>query len=166
MEKSQYIEAGRIINTHAVAGEVKVDVWLDSPDFLKKFKKIYLGAGKKEYTVTSARIHKGFLLCKLEGIDDVNAAMTLKNTDVFVLRSDAEARLGDGRYFLGDIIGARVVTPEGEEIGTLTEIFETPAAPVYVVKGEREHMIPAVKEFIKTVDLEKMEVVAELIEGM
>ncbi len=75
MEKQEYIEAGRICNTHGVAGEVKTEVWLDSPELLKKCGRIFLEG--REYKILSAKTHKGFLIAKLEGIADVNAAMAL-----------------------------------------------------------------------------------------
>ena len=75
MEKKQYIEAGRIVNTHGVAGEVKIEVWLDSPAFLRRFPRIFVEGVEKK--IVSGRVHKGFLIAKLEGTDDVNAAMAL-----------------------------------------------------------------------------------------
>lgn len=162
MEKSQFIEAGKIINTHGIKGEVKIDVWLDSPEFLKKFKTVYIdGAAVK---ILSARVHKSFLITLLEGVDDVNAAMRLKNKTVFIDRSDA--KLPKGAYFLGDILGAEVVTEDGAVIGRLEDIMETPASNIYVVRGESEHLIPAVPEFIRRVDAEAGRITVRLIEGM
>lgn len=162
MEKKQYIEAGRIVNTHGVAGEVKIEVWLDSPQFLKSFKRCFID--KREVKLLSARVHKGFLIAKLEGVEDVNAAMALKGRTVFIDRSDA--RLPKGAFFLQDIIGASVVDEQGSEIGKLADVMETPASNVYVVKGEREHLIPAVPEFILSTDAENGIITVHLIEGM
>lgn len=162
MEKQQYIEAGRIVNTHGVAGEVKIEVWLDSPQFMKKCGRIFIdGAPLK---IISAREHKGFLLAHLEGVDDVNAAMRLKGREVRIDRGDA--KLPRGAYFLQDIIGAAVVDEAGCAVGTLDEIMETPASRIYVVRGEREHMIPAVPEFIRSVDAGRGVITVHLIEGM
>ena len=158
----KYIEAGRIVNTHGVAGEVKIEVWLDSPEFLKKFKRIFVD--KTEMKVLSVRTHKGFLLTKLDGVSDVSAAMTLKGKTVYIDRNDA--RLPKGAYFLQDIVGAAVIDELGKEIGKITEIMETPASRVYVVQGESEHLIPAVPEFILSADAEKGIVKVHLIEGM
>ena len=162
MEKKQYIEAGRIVNTHGVAGEVKIEVWLDSPQFLKSFKRCFIDS--REVKLLSGRVHKGFLIAKLEGVEDVNAAMALKGRDVFIRRSDA--RLPKGAFFLQDIIGASVVDEQGREIGKLTDVMETPASNVYVVKGETEHLIPAVPEFILSTDAENGIITVHLIEGM
>ena len=162
MEKQQYIEAGRIVNTHGVAGEVKIEVWLDSPQFLKSFKRCFID--RREVKLLSARVHKGFLIVKLEGVEDVNAAMALKGRTVFIDRADA--RLPKGAFFLQDIIGATVVDESGREIGKLADVMETPASNVYVVKGETEHLIPAVPEFILSTDAENGIITVHLIEGM
>lgn len=162
MEKKQYIEAGRIVNTHGVAGEVKIEVWLDSPQFLKSFKRCFID--RREVKLLSARVHKGFLIVKLEGVEDVNAAMALKGRTVFIDRADA--RLPKGAFFLQDIIGASVVDESGNEIGKLVDVMETPASNVYVVKGEREHLIPAVPEFILSTDADNGIITVHLIEGM
>ena len=162
MELKEFIEAGRIVNTHGVAGQVKIEVWLDSPEYMRRFKRIYVDS--RELEVCSAKPHKGCLIAALRGVEDVNAAMALKGKDVYIRREDA--RLPRGAFFLQDIIGARVVDTEGTEVGTLTEIMETPASRIYVVQGDSEHLIPAVPEFIVSADPQKGEVVVKLIEGM
>jgi 16S rRNA processing protein RimM len=162
MEKKALIEAGKIVNTHGVAGEVKIEVWLDSPAFMKRFPRLFVG--EREYPVVSARVQKSFLLCRLAGVEDVNAAMPLKGRVVFVAREDA--KLPQGTYFLQDILGARVVDEEGREIGVLEDVLERPASNIYVVRGEREHLIPAVPEFIRATDAENGVITVHLIEGM
>ena len=162
MDKKQYIEAGRIVNTHGIAGEVKIQVWLDSPMFMKRCRRLFCEG--RELRFVSAREHKGFLLAKLEGVEDVNAAMCLKGKDVYIDRADA--RLPKGHFFLQDIIGAKVVEESGAEVGILEDIMETPASRIYVVRGESEHLIPAVPEFILSCDTEAGIVKVHLIEGM
>lgn len=163
MEKKALIEAGRIVNTHGVQGEVKIEIWLDSPQFFKSFKRLVLDNGE-ELKVLGARTHKGFVIARLEGVEDVNAAMRLKGKNVSVRREDAA--LPKGAYFLQDIIGAKVVDEQGSEIGTLQDVMETPASNIYVVKGESEHLIPAVPEFILKTDAENGVITVHLIEGM
>ena len=163
MEKNAFIEAGRIVNTHGVQGEVKIEVWLDSPKFFKSFKRLYT-AGGQELKVLSARTHKDFVIAKLEGVEDVNAAMALKNKVLSIRRSDAA--LPHGAFFLQDILGAKVVDEDGNEIGVLQDVMETPASNIYVVRGETEHLIPAVPEFIKKTDAEAGVITVHLIEGM
>ena len=162
MEKKEFIEAGRITNTHGIAGEVKIEVWLDSPEFMKKFKRIYING--VETKLVSGRVHKGFLIAKLEGVDDVNEAMRYKGRTVHIARADA--KLPKGRFFIQDIIGAKVIDEKQGEIGTLVDVMETPASNIYVVKGEKEHLIPAVPEFIMSTDAEAGIINVKLIEGM
>ena len=163
MEKKALIEAGRIVNTHGVQGEVKIEVWLDSPRFFKSFKRLVLDSGE-ELKVLGAKTHKGFVITRLEGADDVNAAMRLKGKTVSVRREDAA--LPKGAFFLQDILGAKVVDENGAEIGTLVDVMETPASNIYVIKGESEHLVPAVPEFIKKTDADAGIVTVRLIEGM
>ncbi len=158
----KYLEAGRITNTHGIKGEVKIEVWVDSPEFLRKFKVLYID--NKTVKLLAGRTHKGFLLAKLEGYDDVTAAMPLKNKLVFIDRKDA--KLPKGSYFLADLMGARVVDEQGNELGELADIMELPAGNVYVVRGEREILIPAVPEFIKKTDISAGLVTVRLIDGM
>ena len=162
MEKKEYIEAGRICNTHGVAGEVKIEVWLDSPEFMKRFKRVFIQG--REVKMLSSKIHKGFLLAKLEGVEDVNAAMAYKGKTVHIHRADA--KLPKGSYFIQDIIGALVIDEERGEIGKLVDVMETPASNIYVVKGETEHLIPVVPEFVMSTDAERGIIKVKLIEGM
>ncbi|MBQ6398074.1 MAG: 16S rRNA processing protein RimM [Oscillospiraceae bacterium] len=158
----QYVEAGRIVNTHGINGEVKIEVWLDSPAFFKTFKRLFINGAEKR--ILSAREHKQFIIARLEGVEDINAAMALKGKTVEILRADA--RMKDGEFFVQDILGFTVVDEDGHTVGKLVDAFETPASMLYVVRGESEHLIPAVREFILGIDAEKEEIRVHLIEGM
>ena len=160
--KEKFIEAGEIVNTHGVRGEVKIMPWTDTPEFLRAVKTLYIDG--KPVRVLASRVHKGALLASLEGVEDVNAAMRLKGRRVYMDRDDAP--LEPGRFFIQDIIGARVVTESGEEIGTLCEVIDAPAGMVYVVRGETEHLIPAVDEFVLRTDADAGLITVRLIEGM
>ena len=160
--KEKFVEAGEIVNTHGVRGEVKIMPWTDTPEFLRAIKTLYVDG--QAVRVLSSRIHKGALLATLEGVDDVNAAMRFKGKRVFIDRDDA--RLEPGRFFIQDIIGAEVVTEAGERVGTLREVIDAPAGMIYVVRGEAEHLIPAVPEFILNTDADNGVITVRLIEGM
>ena len=162
MEKKAYIDAGKIVNTHGVAGEVKIEVWLDSPQLLRRCGRIFLNGAEKK--LLSGKVQKNFLIAKLEGVEDVNAAMQLKGKDVFIAREDA--KLPRGAYFIQDILGASVRDEQGREIGKLTDVLERPASNIYVVQGEQEHLIPAVPAFILNTDAEAGVITVRLIEGM
>ena len=158
----EYVEAGKIVNTHGVNGELKIELWLDSPAFFKKFKRLFLDG--QERRILSAREHKGLVIVRLEGVDDLNAAMALKGRTVEVLRADAP--LKEGEFFIQDIIGFEVIDEDGQTVGVMTGAEENPAAMLYVVRGEREHLIPAVPAFIRGIDAEKRQIRVHMIEGL
>ena len=160
--KKEFLEIGKIVNTHGVRGEVKVQPWADSPEFLLGFKTLYLD--ETPVKVRAGRVHKGMVILALEGVEDVNAAMALKNRVLYMRREDA--RLPRGSFFLQDILGAKVVTEAGEELGELADVLDLPGNPVYVVRGAREILIPAVPEFVLRTDAENGVVTVRLIEGM
>lgn len=160
--KSAYLETGEIVNTHGIAGEVKLMPWSDSPEFLLDFKTLYVDGRALE--VQAIRVHKTALLVKFKGYEDVNAAMALKGRRVSIARADA--KLKPGQFFLADLIGLTVKDEAGETLGVLKEVLTPSRQNVYVVEGETTHMIPAVPEFIKRVDVDAGEMVVSLIEGM
>lgn len=160
MEK--YLDIGKIVNTHGVKGEVKIEAWTDDAEFLRRFTNFYIDG--KKYRKLGGRVQKNYLIAKLEGVDDVNSAMPLKNK---ILKGDrSEAGLEKGRFFLQDIIGATVISEDGKELGRLAKVLDLPAGNVYVVKGEREILIPAVPEFIVKTDVEAATITVRLIDGM
>lgn len=159
--RQKYLEAGEIVNTHGIKGEVKILPWCDGPEFLKAFKTLYIDG--KSYKVEASRVHKTMLLCKLQGIDDVSVAQTYKGKTVKIDRDSAP--IAEGRVFIADLIGLPVYA-EGEEIGKLTDVLTGPANDVYIVKGEKEYMIPAVSEFLEDVNVDEGYIKVKLLEGM
>lgn len=160
--KQQYLEAGKITNTHGVRGEVRITPWADSAAFLRGFRTFYIDG--QPVRVLRSRVHKNQLIAQLEGYDDVNAAMTLKNKVIHIDRADA--KLPEGRYFLQDLLGMRVVSDAGEALGELANVLDLPQGSVYVVRGAREILIPDVPEFLLNIDAERGEITVHLLEGM
>lgn len=158
----KFLEAGKVVNTHGVHGDVRLEPWCDTPEFLMGFRTLYWG--EKPLTVEQARPHKHFLLVKFQGIDDVESAQRLKNQVLLLDRTGVT--LPEGRHFVSDLIGLRVVDEQSAEIGRLADILPMPAHDVYVVRGETEHMIPARPEFVLGIDLEAGAITVRLIEGM
>lgn len=157
-----YLEAGKIVNTHGVRGEVRIQPWADDAAFLLGFRTFYIDGTPVH--VAHSRVHKGMLVVKFAGYDDVNAAMTLKNRVVSIARADVT--LPDGQYFQQDLIGIAVETDAGEPLGTLREILDLPRGSVYVVQGAREVLIPDRPEFVCSIDPAAGRMVVHLIEGM
>lgn len=162
--QKKFLEAGQIVNTHGIRGEVKIVPWCDTPEFLCDFDVLYLDG--KPVSVESARAHKGNVIVKLAGISDVNAAMCLKNKVVSIDRTDVE--LPEGRHFIADLIGLEVRDADsGAVLGVLDDVLTLPANEVYVVKGQgKEYMIPAVEEFLAETNIEGGYVRVRLLEGM
>lgn len=157
------LEAGQIVNTHGIQGEVKIVPWADSAEFLCSFDTVYID--EKPVKFLSAKPHKKNVIARLEGVKDINDAMRLKNKVVSIDRDQVE--LPDGRHFLADLMGLEVRDAEtGAVLGKIVEILTPPSHEVYVVHGEKQYMIPAVDEFVKEVDVEGGFMLVKLIEGM
>ena len=162
--KKQFLEAGKIVNTHGIRGEVKITPWADSPAFLQQFATLYID--EKPVKLLSARVHKSFLIAGLEGVENVNEAMALKNKMVFIDRADANLPPGD--FFIQDILGLPVIEESGEAFGTLKEILPRPGGDIYLILQEdgTERLIPDVPAFILEKNLEAGFIRVRLIEGL
>ena len=157
--KLQFIEAGEIVTTHGVKGEMKVLPWVDSPDILCEFDRCRIGG--VEYTIESCRIQKTCNLLKVQGIDTMEAAQAMRGKTVELYREDID----DEVIFAAELIGVEVYA-EGQCIGKIKEVLDYPGNSVYVVKGQYEYMIPAVKAFIISTDVEANRMEVRLLEGM
>jgi len=165
-----YIEAGKITSPHSFRGELKIQVWCDSAEFLTRFKKLYLDGGEC-LKVSKMRISKNTVIASFAGIENEADALNLKNKVVYIDKSEAE--LEEGAFFIADLLGLPVTDYDsGEKYGVLADIFNNGASDIYVVDcgldangKKREAMIPNVSEFIKKVSLEEGVFVAP-IEGM
>lgn len=157
--KLEFLEAGEIVTTHGVRGEVKVLPWGDSPEFLCDFSRVRIGG--KEFEVENCRVQKSCNLLKIKGVETMEAAQALRGKTVEVYRSDAPADM----IFVAELIGTRVLCG-GNQIGTIADVLDYPGNKVYVVQGEHTYMIPAVKEFVLSTDMEAGVMEVKLIEGM
>ena len=167
MERSQYLECGKIVNTHGIRGGLKLESWCDTPEGLASLKKVFLKHGK-EYTchkVKRASVFKQFVLFELDGINDISVAETLKGTIVYADRNDIS--IDEDSFFIADIIGLPVIDiATNKTIGTLSDVMNLGASDLYELDTDAgKKLIPAVPEFIKEIDLERGIFVA-LIEGM
>ena len=157
--KLQFVEAGEIVTTHGVKGEVKVLPWLDSPEDLCDFDRCLIDG--REYEIQQCRVQKTCNLVKLSGIDTMEAAQAMRGKKIELYREDID----DEVIFAAELIGVEVFC-EGKKIGKIADVLTFPGNSVYVVKGEYEYMIPAVKEFILSTDMERNEMQVHIIEGM
>ena len=157
--KLQFVKAGEIVTTHGVRGEVKVLSWLDSPEVLCEFDRCRIDG--KEYIMESVRVQKTCNLVKLQGVETMEAAQAMRGKTIELYREDID----DEVIFAAELIGVEVFAA-GENIGKIVDVLDYPGNSVYVVKGQHEYMIPAVKQFILSTDMEKNEMQVKLIEGM
>lgn len=159
--KSPFLPTGQIVNTHGLKGLVKVMPWADDPADLLDFDRFFIDG--TEYAVEHSSLQKSMVLLKLEGVDSIEDAVKLRGKALSIARADVE--LEEGTVFIADLIGLPVYCGE-RELGRITEVLTPPANDVYVVKGQREYLIPAVKEFIEELNPEAGYVRVRLIEGM
>ena len=157
--KLQYIEAGEIVNTHGIRGEVKVLCWLDDPEMLCEFERCRING--KEYTMDQVRVQKTCNLVKFKGIDTMEDAQAMRGKVIELYREDID----DEVIFAAELVGMEVFA-EGQCIGKIKEVLDYPGNSVYVVKGHYEYMIPAVNQFILSTDMEANRMEVKLIEGM
>lgn len=156
------LEAGEIVASHGIHGEVKILSWADGPEFLLDFEELFIDG--RAYAVEAARVHKTCVLAKLRGIDTPEAVLPLRGRKVCIDRS--RAQLPEGRVFIADLLGCRVLDETRGELGTVVDVLCLPASEVYVVKGEKCYLIPSVKQFVKEIDIAARTVRVSVIEGM
>ena len=162
----QYLEVGKVTNTHGVMGEVRVQPWADSPEFLCRFKTLYVDSNHWPIHVERARVHKDMVIMKFEGVTDVPGALAMRNAILYIDRADVQ--LPEGAFFIADLLGAEVRdAADGRVLGRLADVLNLPANNVYVVRGgERESLIPAVPEFIAETNVEEGYIRVNLMEGL
>lgn len=163
------LQVGVITQTHGIRGEVKVFPTTDDAQRFKKLKKVILDNGKerRELEITSVKFFKNLVILKFKGIDDINDVEKYKKAPLFVTREDA-VPLEENEYFIADLIGLKVISDEGEILGTLDDVLQTGANDVYVVKNDKgeEILVPAIKDCVKNVDIEGGEVTLHLLPGL
>ena len=157
--KLEFVKAGEIVTTHGVRGEVKVLPWVDSPEVLCEFDRCRIGG--VEYTIESCRIQKTCNLVKLSCIDTMEAAQAMRGKVIELYREDID----DEVIFADELMGMEVFCEE-KNIGKIVDVLDYPGNMVYVVRGEYEYMIPAVKAYVLNTDMENNRMQVKLIEGM
>ena len=164
---NNYLECGKIINTHGIKGALKVESWCDSPYILAELERVFTSENgiMKEHEVIKASVFKQFVILELKDVITIESAETMKNTVIYLSRDDLE--LEEGEFFIADLIGLPVIdADDGKKYGEIIDVMNTGASDIYVIKTETgEAMIPAVAEFVKNIDLEEG-VFIKPIEGM
>lgn len=163
-----YLPACKIVSTHGVRGEMKALPLCDGAAFLSKFKRLFArDDGTGEVRVLGVRAQGNVILVRLDGVTGMDAARAQVGRTYYFAKADAH--LPEGRYFIDDLLGCRVVDADtGREYGTLTAVDHPAAQDIYTVTdaARNTHMLPAVPEFVRTIDPEHRIITVTPIEGM
>jgi len=168
----KWLTIGKIINTHGIRGELKVWPHTDFPEVrFKAGSRLMLqppdGGEPFGVEVQDARPHKNVYLVKLKGFDNINQVEKYKGGSL-VVPDDDRVPLAEGEYYIRDIVGCSVVTEDGRELGTITDVLQPSANDVWVVRlpAGRELLIPVIDDVVLDVDVARRTVKVRLLEGM
>ena len=162
-------QIGVITQTHGIKGEVKVFPTTDDVKRFKRLEKVTIDSGKKRFEaeIESVKFFKQFVILKFKGFDTIEDIQPYKQAKLLVDREHA-VRLRKDEYFVADLIGTKVVSDEGTELGVMTDVIEAGANDVYVVKNSEgeEILFPAIKDCVKEVDLENGVITLHVMDGL
>ena len=163
------LKVGIISSTHGIRGEVKVFPTTDDPQRFKKLDRVLLDNGKekRELKIQSVKFFKQFVIVKFAEINDINDVEQYKGSSLFVTRKQA-VKLDKDEYFIADLIGISVIAQKEQLKGILKDVIETGANDAYVIalSDGRELLLPAIKECVLSVDIEKGEMQIRLLDGL
>lgn len=164
--KKQYLEAGKIVTTHGIRGEVKIMPYTDYPELLCEFDRLFIGKNHEEIAVERSRAFKGMVIAKLEGVDTPEEASKLRNKLLYMHRDDLE--LDEDTYFIQDLIGMEVHDVDTDFVyGKIDDVMQTGANDVYVINGAgREYLIPAIPEVVISTDVDGNVMTIRPLEGL
>ena len=149
-----FLEAGKIVGTHGIKGELRVECWCDSPEFLSSFKTLYFENGKQKLSVKS-RPHKNLALVKIKDVETVEQADLLRGKILYIDRNDV--KFEEGVNFIQDIIGCEVKNQsDGTVYGKVSDVLFTGANDVYEVTNQdnKKYLIPVIPQVVTKVDVE------------
>lgn len=164
--KKEFLEAGKIVSTHGIKGEVRVMPYCDSSELFCEFDRLFIGKSRDEVIVERSRVQKNIVIAKLEGIDTPEAAEKLRSKILYIHRDDLE--LDEDTYFIQDLIGMKVKNADTDELyGEITDVMQTGANDVYVIKGEkREYLVPAIADVVVSTDIDGDLMLIRPLEGL
>ena len=163
------LQVGIITSTHGVRGEVKVYPTTDDPRRFRRLKEVVLDTGREKLNleIEGVKFFKQFVILKFKGLDNINDIEKYRQKSLYVTRKNA-ARLQRDEYFIADLIGLKVQDEDGTELGTVKDVIETGAYDVYEVEmaDGRSLLLPAIKQCILNVDVEKGMMQVHVLEGL
>ncbi len=160
---------GTISSTHGIRGEVKVYPITDDISRFDDLKEVVLDTGREHINleIEGVKYFKNQAILKFKGIDNINDVEKYKGKDILVTRENA-VELKKNEYYITDLIGLSVITDENVKLGHVTDIMKTGANDVYVVEtnDKKEILLPAIKECILDIDLDKKLIKIHLMDGL
>lgn len=163
-----YTIVGKIINSHGIKGEVKVYPLTDDINRFNDLNEAYIGDDKILVNIERVRYHKGVVILKLKEFDDINDILKYKESYLFISDEDRIV-LPDDHYFIFELVGCNVVDTNNNMIGVIKDVLQGYSNDVYLIKDKdtsKEILMPAVKEFIKQINIDDKIIVIDPIEGM
>ncbi len=163
------LEVGKIVNTHGLKGEVKIVTWTDYPEVFEDLE--YVFAKKKteeiKLNLKNIKYQKNNIIAKFSEINSIEEAETFKNC-VLTAERDMLGELPEGVYYIADLIGCEVYSDDGENLGKISDVFNTGANDIYAVSApqRKDMLIPVTDDTVKSVDTENKKVIVHLIEGL
>lgn len=163
------LQVGVITTTHGIRGEVKVFPTTDDPKRFLDLKNVILDDGKTtlDLEIQNVKFFKNLVILKFKGIDSINDIEKYKKAGLYVTREDA-VELEEDEYFIADLIGMDVISDEGEQLGTISDVLQTGANDVYVIssKGQKDLLLPAIHECVLDVNVEERTMKVHLMPGL
>ena len=164
-----FLELGKIVGTHGVRGEMKMDLWCDGPEFVKQFRTVYLDQnGEQPLELLSSRAHKNQVLLTIRGFDTIEKAETLRNRVLFIRRDDAKIK--EGAYFIAELIGCSVLDADDREktYGSIADVYNTGANDIWVIDTpeHKEVHIPVIPDVVISVDVVKEVALIRPLKGL
>ena len=153
--KKQYLDSGKIVGTHGIKGEVRIEPWCDSPEFLCVFKKLYLDENGQTFIEVKSRPHKNITLAKIKGVDTIEAAEKFRGKIVYINREDIT--LDEGVNFVQDLIGLEVRDAEnGTVYGKITDVLRTGSNDVYEItdSNNKKYLAPVIDEVVEEINVD------------
>lgn len=163
-----YVQIGKIINTHGIKGELKLYPLTDDINRFSYLKIAYLGDNKLKVQIENVKYHKNMVIVKFKEFNNINEVLSYKDEFIYVDEEEI-IKLPKNHYFIFDIVDCQVFNTAGEKIGIVTDVIQSASNDVYVVKNvekNKEYLIPAVKEFFVDIDINNKRIIVDPIEGM
>lgn len=167
--KDNFLQIGIITTTHGVRGEVKVFPTTDDNARFKQLKTVLVDTGKTqmELTIKNVKFFKNLVILKFKEFDSINDVEKFRQAKLLVTRENA-VELKENEYFIADLLDLQAVSDEGEELGVIADVLQTGANDVYVIRkpDTKDLLVPAIKDCIKNIDMEKGVMTIHLLPGL